>query len=178
MLVGHTHDDIDALFRRWSKENFSTIPSLMKSLMDVDSVPTIPHLIEEVPDFKAFIECSLLEGEEALVGHIKAQQFKFFLNSMGILVMKYRHYCIDSDWLPEEGGGIKLWREDAKKQSQWPCGELVPIVHLPMHSMDDITRVYPTSSSIGRHYVTKTKVERIEGGSSIWCSIGRQSMQL
>ena len=51
MIVGHTHDDIDALFGRWSmllkKENFPTIPALMKSFMDVESIPTIPHLIEE-----------------------------------------------------------------------------------------------------------------------------------
>ena len=34
MIVGHTHDDIDALFGRWTmhlkKENFPTIPALMK----------------------------------------------------------------------------------------------------------------------------------------------------
>ena len=45
MIVGHTHDNIDALFGRWSmlskKENFSTIPTLMKSFMDVESIPTI-----------------------------------------------------------------------------------------------------------------------------------------
>ena len=39
MIVGHTHDDIDALFGRWSmkskKENFPTIPFLMKSFMNV-----------------------------------------------------------------------------------------------------------------------------------------------
>jgi hypothetical protein len=67
MLVGHTHDDIDALFGRWSmflrKENFSTIPFSMKSFMRVKSIPTIPHLIEEVPDFKGFIVgCVLLRG--------------------------------------------------------------------------------------------------------------------
>ena len=90
MLVGHTHDDIDALFGRWSmqlkKENFPTLPSLMKSFMDVDSVPTVPHLIEEVLDFKAFIEGSLLDGDESLVGHTKAQQFKFYLSSTGCLL--------------------------------------------------------------------------------------------
>ena len=92
MLVGHTHDDIDALFGRWSmqlkKENFPTIPSLMKSFMDVHSVPTIPHLIEEVPDFKSFIEGSICDGEDALVGHTKAQQFKFYLNVAGVPIMK------------------------------------------------------------------------------------------
>ena len=75
MIVGHTHDDIDALFGRWSmllkKENFPTIPALMKSFMDVESIPTIPHLIEEVPDFKSFIEGAILDKEEVLVGHTK-----------------------------------------------------------------------------------------------------------
>jgi hypothetical protein len=41
MLVGHTHDDIDAFFGRWSmklrKHDYSTVPLLMKSFMDVDS---------------------------------------------------------------------------------------------------------------------------------------------
>ena len=121
MLVGHTHDDIDALFGRWSmvlkKDNFPTIPSLMKSFMDVDSVPTIPHLVEEVPDFKGFIENSILEGADALVGHTKVQQFKFYLDSTGCLVMKFKRYCTDTDWLPKEGGGIKLWREDEEGRS-------------------------------------------------------------
>ena len=33
MIVGHTHDDIDALFGRWSmdlkKDNFPTIPAVV-----------------------------------------------------------------------------------------------------------------------------------------------------
>ena len=60
LLVGHTHDDIDASFGRWSmklrEEDFPTIPLLMKSNMDLDNVPVIPHIIEKVSDFKAFIE--------------------------------------------------------------------------------------------------------------------------
>ena len=59
MIVGHTHNDIDVLFGRWSmllkKENFPTIPALMKSFMGVESIPTIPHLIEGMPDFKNFV---------------------------------------------------------------------------------------------------------------------------
>ena len=59
ILVGHTHDDIVALFGRWSmalqKESFPTIPLLMKSFMKNETVPIIPHLIQEVPDFKKFI---------------------------------------------------------------------------------------------------------------------------
>jgi len=50
--------------------------------------------------------------------------------------MKYTYYCIDNDSLSKEG--IKLCREDFKGQSLWPHRELVPIVHLPMRSVDDI----------------------------------------
>jgi hypothetical protein len=39
------HDDIDALFGRWSmllrKDNFPTIPLLMKPFKEVESIPTI-----------------------------------------------------------------------------------------------------------------------------------------
>ena len=41
----------------------------MKSFMDVESIPTIPHLIKEVPDFKSFIDSAILDKDEALVGH-------------------------------------------------------------------------------------------------------------
>jgi hypothetical protein len=86
MLVGHTHDDIDALFGRWSmslkKENFLTILLLMKSFMDVESVPTIPHLIEEVPDFKDFIVGHIVDEDEALEGHTKLNNLSSLWNPM------------------------------------------------------------------------------------------------
>ena len=55
------------------KENFPTIPALMKSFMDVESIPTIPPLIEEVPDFKSFIDGAISDKDEVLVGHTKPQ---------------------------------------------------------------------------------------------------------
>jgi hypothetical protein len=65
LMEGHTHDDIDALFGRWSmklhEEDFPTIPLLMKSYMDLDHMPVIPHMIEEVSDFKAFIKSYILK---------------------------------------------------------------------------------------------------------------------
>ena len=127
MLVGHTHDDIDALFGRWSmalrKESFPTVPLLMKSFMKNEAVPTIPHLIQEVPDFKKFIADCILDGEESLMGHTKVHQFKFYVDSSGTPVMKYKIYCHDEEWLPKgEGNGIKLWKEDSEGRSLWPRG--------------------------------------------------------
>jgi hypothetical protein len=68
------------------KKNVPNIPSLM----DVDFVPTIPYLIEEVQNFKAFLEGWILEGKDVLVGHTKVQQSNFYLNSIGVSILKYK----------------------------------------------------------------------------------------
>jgi len=144
MIVGHTHDDIDALFGRWSmvlkKDNFPTLPMLMKSLMDVDSIPTIPHLIEEVPDFKGFMSGAFVDRGEILVGHTKPQQVKFYLDSNGIPVMKYKLLCTDVEWLGEGGNGIKLWKEDDEGHSLWPRGEPLAVPPKPMKGLEDIQK--------------------------------------
>ena len=38
------------------KEYYPIIPLLMKPYMDLDNVPVISHMVEDVLDFKAFIE--------------------------------------------------------------------------------------------------------------------------
>ena len=74
--MGHTHNDIDVLFSRWSYKlrgtNYPTLLLLMKSFMDMESHPVIPHLIEEVPDFKKFVEGYLCTGQDALAGYTNA----------------------------------------------------------------------------------------------------------
>ena len=45
----------------------------MKSFMDVEVVSTIHHLIEEVLDFKKFIEEGITVKENALLEHTKVQ---------------------------------------------------------------------------------------------------------
>jgi hypothetical protein len=55
LLVGHTHEDIDTTFGRWSmklhENDYVTLPLLMKLFMTLDpnSQKIIPSLIEEVP---------------------------------------------------------------------------------------------------------------------------------
>ena len=142
IIVGHTHDDIDALFGRWSmalkKESFPIVLLLMKSFMDVESIPTIPHLMEEVADFKGFIGGKLNDGNDILVGHTKPQQVKFYLDSSGCLVMMYKILCTNADWLGENGRGIKLWKEDAKRPSLWPRGSPLPV---PQNAMNDVQNI-------------------------------------
>jgi hypothetical protein len=53
LIVRHTHDDMDTLFRRWSwkpkTNNNPTLPMLIKLFKDIERKVVIPHLIEEVP---------------------------------------------------------------------------------------------------------------------------------
>ena len=64
----------------FKKESILTILLLMKSFMNVEGVPIIPHLIEEVLDFKMFIEEGIEVKENALLGHTKVQHFKFHVD--------------------------------------------------------------------------------------------------
>jgi len=75
LIVEHTHEDIDALFGQWSSKlktnNYPTLPRLMKSFMDCETHLVIPHLIEEVPNFKAFVHGYLGIGGDFLGSHSK-----------------------------------------------------------------------------------------------------------
>ena len=55
------------------KQSVPTISLLMKSFMDVEAVPTILHLIKEIPDFKKLIKDGIAMGKNTLLGHTKAQ---------------------------------------------------------------------------------------------------------
>ena len=114
LMVGHTHDDIDASFRRCSmklhEEDFSTIPLLLKSYIDLNNMPMILHMIEEISNFKAFIKLYMLKGGDRLVDQTKTQQFLFYMKNDGVPGMHFKLLCITLNWAPEEG--ILLWRQD------------------------------------------------------------------
>jgi hypothetical protein len=142
LLVGHTHDDIDASFGRWSmklrEEDFPTIPLLMKSYMDLENVPVIPHMIEEVPDFKAFIEPYIRSGAHRLIGHTKAQQFRFYMRDDGVPAMQYKLLCTTQDWSPPEG--LLVWCVDADGKTMLPDGEPRPCKPIAMKNLEDILK--------------------------------------
>ena len=106
-MVGHTHDDIDASFGHWSmklyEEDFPTIPLLMKSYMDLDNVPVIPHFIEEVSDIKSFIKPFILKKGDCLMDHTKAQQFRFYMRDDDLPAMQFKILCTSPNWGLEEG---------------------------------------------------------------------------
>ena len=122
------------------KENFPTILALMKSFINMESIPTIPHLIEEVPDFKSFIDGVILDKDEVLVGHTKPQQVKFYFDAAGCPRMKYKLFCTNVEWLGEGGASIKIWKEDAHERSLWPHGKPLPVPQQTMKGVEDIER--------------------------------------
>ena len=101
-MVGHMHDDIDVSFGHWSmklhEEDFPTIPLLMKLYMDLDNVPVIPHLIEKIPNFKAFIKPYMLKGVHRLVGHTKEKQFRFYMKDDDIPAMYFKLLYTSPNW--------------------------------------------------------------------------------
>jgi hypothetical protein len=140
MLVGHTHDDIDASFGRWSmklrENNYPTILLLMKSYMNLDEDLIIPDLIEEVPDFKEFVKPYI--SDDTLIGHTKGRQFLFYRRENGNPLMQYKLQCIDEKWLPEEG--IQLWKVDSGGLVQIPTRVPKAVMLHPMKGHDDIVR--------------------------------------
>jgi hypothetical protein len=144
LLVRHTHEDIDAMFGRWSyrlrANDYPTLPMLMKSFMDAEKQPVILHLIEEVPNFKAFVDGFLYTGTDALEGHTNAQQFKFYKDGNGWPMMQYKLFCTDSEWLPRENGSIRLWQETADGRPKVPSSSPVPLVPHKMRNFDEVAK--------------------------------------
>ena len=144
LMVGHTHEDIDALFGRWSNRlrtnDYPTIPRLMKSFMDCETHPVIPHFIEELPDFKRFVEGYLGKGGDHLEGHSTGQQFKFHMHSDGWPIMEFKYFCTDLKWSPHHGNGIRLWSETEDGRPNVPKGSPPPLPPHKMKSHDEVCK--------------------------------------
>jgi hypothetical protein len=89
--------------------------------MEMEQDPVIPHLIEEVPDFKAFIRSFIGMSRKQLVGHSNGRQYKFFVDDSGWPIMQYKLKCTNTTWEPKDG--LKLWKEDAEHNPVLPEGD-------------------------------------------------------
>ena len=101
LMVGHTHEDIDAYFSYLSKKlknvNTFVLPDLMKEFMTSQHLPFVPQLIQEVANFKAFIKDYHHDGASALKGIIEMHLFRFYDDDKGWPVMQYRKSSTDVD---------------------------------------------------------------------------------
>jgi len=100
LVVGHTHEDIDGNFGYLSKklkeQNNYVLTNLMKAFMVSQEWPFILQLIQEILDFKSFVQGYLKDGLEVLVGHTSMHLFRFFVDSFGWPMMEYKVFSIDS----------------------------------------------------------------------------------
>jgi len=143
-IVRYTYEDIDVLFGQWSSKlktnNYLTLLRLMKSFMDCEMHPIILHLIEEVPDFKAFVDGYLDTCGDFLGGHSKSQQFKFSMDYTKWLLMEYKNMCIDKNWLLEYKKGIRFWSQIEDRCSMVLNEDLLPLVPHQMKSHKEVKK--------------------------------------
>ena len=144
LLVGHIHEYIDIMFGRGSyrlrKNDYPILPMLIKLFMDVERKLIIPHLIEEIPNFKTFFDGYLCSGNNALHRHTNTQQFKFYKDDNDWPLMQYKLWYTDSNWLPKENGGIRLWQKIADGRPKVSSRFLVLLGLQRMKNFDEFTK--------------------------------------
>ncbi|KAL3693374.1 hypothetical protein R1sor_007025 [Riccia sorocarpa] len=118
LMVGHTHEDVDALFSKVSAQTINkdvlTLPALMAEIWDSETIHPVPLLLEEVADYKSYVDNFL----GPLVGHSQPLGFRF---SMANNVPIYRClFTVDGPWWFEEGHTLSK-KEDG--QFRFPMGE-------------------------------------------------------
>ncbi|KAL3692937.1 hypothetical protein R1sor_006588 [Riccia sorocarpa] len=77
LMVGHTHEDIDALFSKVSARTINkdvlTLPTLMAEIWESEAMHPVPLLLEEVADYKSYVGGFL----DKLEGHSQPIGFRF-----------------------------------------------------------------------------------------------------
>ena len=107
LMVGHTYEDKDAMFNRFSKklriEQTFTLPHLMNTLRTsfLTSSPS-SFLLIEVPYFTAYCDGFLCDGQEKLVRHSKPLKFFFFMQD-NTPIMQYKVHPTSPNWRPSDG---------------------------------------------------------------------------
>ena len=140
LMVGHTHEDVDAMFGHFSERLMHhpayTLPDLMALLMKARKPNPIPHFVQEVPDFKSYLEPFLLSGRDTLVGHLKPRLFKFYVRSDGMPCFQYKLRSMDDAWLPENG--IQMWSRGSDGMPSLPSGNPKRLPMVEMKALDDV----------------------------------------
>lgn len=118
LIPGHTHEDVDAMFGHFSEalmhDQASCLPDLMALLMNSRKPNPVPIFVQEVPDFKSYLQPFILSGSDRLVGHKKPRLFRFYVRHDSMPCFQYKLKTMDMDWLPEEGIEMWSWTEDGR----------------------------------------------------------------
>ena len=136
LLVGHTHEDIDAYFSHLSKslksKNTFVVADLMKAFMESQELSFLPEFIQEVGDFKSFVKGFLYSGMAHIIVLGEMHLFKFYVDANGVPVMKYKKSTTDSNFLPSDRPSRCLWKKDSRGRPVLPPGYPKPTPFKPM----------------------------------------------
>ena len=122
LMVGHTHEDIDAAFSKTSLRtkglNIGTLPELMAEVWEcMEDMHMVPGLIGEVVAYKAYLKRHKVKE---IVGHSRPISFHFSMRD-NRPIYQYK-VDINSPWIPENGRCI--WANDlVTKKLIIPMGE-------------------------------------------------------
>ena len=87
----------------------------------------MPEFVQEVADFKSFVQGSIRDGADRLVGLGDMHLFKFYVDEEGWPVMRFKELAIHLHWLSRNKPGIHLWKEDADGKPMIPSGLPNPV---------------------------------------------------
>ncbi|KAL3679480.1 hypothetical protein R1sor_022436 [Riccia sorocarpa] len=118
LMIGHMHEDVDALFSKVSAQTINkdvlTLPALMAGIWDSETMHPVPLLLEEVADYKSYEDSFL----GPLVGHSQPLGFRFSMaNNVPIYTCQFK---VDGPWIPDTGS--TLWKK-VDGQFKFPMGE-------------------------------------------------------
>lgn len=103
LIVGHTHENIDQMFSRFSvrlkRKLALTLDEMMEIAKECFTDGIFTTAVAKVHDLKSWFS-----GRYENVCGISTQQtFKAYKNEDGDVVVQYKMYSTDIKWLPEEG---------------------------------------------------------------------------
>ncbi|KAL3697033.1 hypothetical protein R1sor_011109 [Riccia sorocarpa] len=111
LIVGHTHEDVDAFFSKANKmlsfRHISNVPQLMAAVIEAEEKKALPRFITEVADYKAHA----LPYRKPVAGISKPVSFKFYMQDNKPMYQFEEVY--GGPWLPTCGDS--LWRRVDRK---------------------------------------------------------------
>ncbi|KAL3697444.1 hypothetical protein R1sor_011520 [Riccia sorocarpa] len=122
LIVGHTHEDVDAFFSKVNKmlsfQHISNVPQLMAAVMEAEEKKALPRFITEVADYKAHA----LPYRKPVAWISKPVSFKFYMQDNKPMYQFQEVY--GGPWLPTCGDS--LWKRlDRKSKTDFS------VVHPP-----------------------------------------------
>jgi hypothetical protein len=121
LMVGHTHEDVDALFSQVSKQvkhkEVATFQALMAEVWECEAIHPVPRFIQEVASYKEYLQTFNVKEIE---GQSRPVAFLFSMRD-NIPIYQYKFH-VKQPWVPANGRCIWEINLDTKLLT-FPEGE-------------------------------------------------------